>query len=162
MTIGAGDRMPEATLFEMTDDGPSRTTVSEVFSGKTVALFGVPGAFTPTCHMKHMPGFVDNADALRQRGFDEVICITVNDPFVAGEWGRATGATNAGIRIICDPDAALTQALGLAFDGSAGGLGVRSQRYSAIVKDGVFVTLNREDDRKQVAASSAGHLLTQL
>ncbi|MFQ5565660.1 MAG: peroxiredoxin, partial [Paracoccaceae bacterium] len=136
MTIAVGDRLPEATLFELTDQGPAQVASADVFAGKTVALFGLPGAFTPTCSNSHMPGFIAAADALRAKGVDEIVCLTVNDPHVAAAWGRTTGATAAGIRVLGDSLAEMTRAMGLDFDGSARGLGVRCKRFSALVKDG--------------------------
>jgi glutaredoxin/glutathione-dependent peroxiredoxin len=162
MTIAIGDRLPEATLFEMTDQGPVQLSTAGIFAGRTVALFGVPGAFTPTCHKRHMPGFVAAAPALRVKGIDEIVCLTVNDPFVAAEWGRATGATAAGIRIIGDSLAELTKAMGLEYDGSARGLGVRCQRFSALIRDGEVAILNLEEAPGQLTCTTGEALLDQL
>ena len=162
MTISVGDRLPEATLFEMTDQGPAQVASAEVFKGKTVALFGLPGAFTPTCSKSHMPGFVAAADALRAKGIDAIVCLTVNDPHVAAEWGRVTGATAAGIRVIGDSLAELTRAMGLDFDGSARGLGVRCKRFSALVKDGEVTILNLEPAPGQATCTAAEVLLDQI
>ena len=162
MTIEVGAKLPDAKLFEMTPDGPKAVPTSEIFGGKTVALFAVPGAFTPTCHLKHMPSFVENADALRAKGVDEIVCVTVNDPFVARAWREATGADQAGIRVMGDPTAAFVGALGLDFDGSAAGLGKRAQRFSALVKDGTVTALNVEDAPSKAEATKAEVLLGQL
>ncbi len=138
MTISVGERLPEATLFEMTGQGPAQVASADVFRGKTVALFGMPGAFTPTCHNAHMPGFVAAADALRAKGVDEIVCVTVNDPHVAAEWSRVTGAEAAGIRVLGDSLAEMTKAMGLEFDGSIRGLGIRCQRLPARIAELCF------------------------
>ena len=162
MTIAVGEKLPATTLFEMTPDGPKKVQAADLFQGKTVALFAVPGAFTPTCHMKHMPSFVENAEALRAKGVDEIICVTVNDPFVASAWAKATGADAAGIRVLADPTASFVGDCGLSFDGAAVGLGMRAQRFSAVVKDGTIVTLNVEDAPSKAEATKADVLLGQL
>lgn len=162
MTISVGDRLPEATLFELGEDGPQALKTDDVFAGRTVALFGVPGAFTPTCSGTHMPSFVETAEQLRAKGVDEVVCLSVNDPFVLAEWGRATGADKAGIRIIGDPLAELTRAMGLAFDGSARGLGIRCRRFSALVTDGMIKILNLEEAPRQAVCSRGDVLVDQI
>ena len=162
MTISVGDRLPEATLFEITGQGPAQVASAGVFAGKTVALFGLPGAFTPTCSNSHMPGFVAAADELRAKGIDEIVCITVNDPHVAAAWGRVTGAEAAGIRVLGDSLAELTRAMGLDFDGSARGLGVRCKRFSALVKDGEVTVLNIEPAPGQAVCSVGEVLLDQI
>ncbi|MEM6679277.1 MAG: peroxiredoxin [Pseudomonadota bacterium] len=162
MTIAVGETLPETTLFEMTDEGPKGIASAEILGKGTVALFGVPGAFTPTCHLKHMPSFVQNIEALKAKGVDAVVCLTVNDPFVAKEWGEATGATAAGIRVVGDAAAAFAQATGLSFDGAAVGLGVRAQRFSMLIKDGVVAALNIEDAPSKMDVTSAEALLEQI
>ncbi len=162
MTISVGERLPEATLFEITDQGPAQIASADVFAGKTVALFGLPGAFTPTCHKSHMPGFVAAASALRAKGIDEIVCVTVNDPYVAAEWGRVTGAEVAGIRVLGDSQAELTRAMGLDFDGSARGLGVRCKRFSALVRDGEIAILNIEPAPGPPTCTAAEALLGQI
>jgi peroxiredoxin len=162
MTISVGDRLPEATLFEMTDQGPAQVASSEVFAGKTVALFGLPGAFTPTCSNSHMPGFVASADDLRAKGVDAIVCLTVNDPYVAAEWGRVTGAEAAGIRVLGDSLAEMTKAMGLDIDGSARGLGIRCKRFSALVKDGEVTVLNIEPAPGAATCTAGEALLEQI
>ncbi len=162
MTISVGQRVPEAKLFELGEEGPQAVKSTEVLAGKTVALFGVPGAFTPTCHRSHMPSFVEAAEPLRAKGVDEIICMAVNDPFVLAEWRRATGADKAGIRVLGDPMAELTRAMGLDYDATSRGQGVRCQRFSALVRDGVVEILNIEEGRGQVTCSAGEALLDQV
>jgi len=143
MTISVGDKLPSVDLMEMTESGPSKVSVGDLFGGKKVALFAVPGAFTPTCSAKHLPGFVENLDALKAKGVDAVYCLSVNDPFVMGAWGKAQNSGD--VRMISDPDAAFTKAMNVEFDASGAGLGVRSRRYSMLVDDGVVKQLNLEE-----------------
>ncbi len=159
MTISIGDKVPAVDLMEMTESGPSKVSASDVFSGKKVALFAVPGAYTPTCSAKHLPGFVENLDALKSKGVDEVICLSVNDPFVMAAWGKAQDAS--GVRMMADPDAALTKAMKVEFDASGAGLGIRSRRYSMIVDDGTVTQLNLEETGG-FEVSDAETLLGQL
>ena len=158
MTISVGDRIPAASVFEMRGGEPVKFAVGEVFGGKTVALFGLPGAYTSTCSRVHMPSFVAAAGDLRAKGVDEVVCLTVNDPFVAGAWAEATGATAAGIRMMADPFAELTRAMGLDYYAPLRGLGIRCQRFSALVRDGEVGILNMED-RPGVAECTIGEVL---
>lgn len=162
MSIAVGDRLPEATLYEMTADGPKPVESAAVFGSGTVAIFGVPGAFTPTCHLKHMPSFVANADALRAKGVDAIVCVTVNDPFVAKAWAEATGADKAGIRVLGDATAAFVNALGITFDGSVVGLGTRAMRFSMVAKDGTVTFLASEDAPPAMDATSAEKMLEVL
>lgn len=160
MTITVGDRIPEATLIKATSDGPQPVSTAELFAGKTVALFSVPGAFTPTCSAKHLPGFVDNAEAIRKHGVDEIVCIAVNDAFVMGAWGKQAGADGK-VTMIADGNGEFSSKLGLTFDGSKFGMGTRGQRFSMLVKDGVVAQLNVEEPGA-FKVSSAEHLLEQL
>jgi len=159
MTIQVGDRIPDVPIAIATADGPQPTTTGEFFSGKRVALFAVPGAFTPTCSARHLPSFVDKAGELKSKGVDEIACVAVNDPFVMAAWGRADGSDD--ITMLADGNGAFADAVGLAMDGSKFGMGKRSQRYSMMVNDGVVEQLNVEAPG-EYRASSAEHLLEQL
>ena len=161
MTISVGDRLPDATFKTMTDDGPSDMTTADVFAGKTVAAFAVPGAFTPTCHAKHLPGFLDNLDALKAKGVDTVACISVNDVFVMNAWSKDSGGAGK-ILFLADGNGEFSEAVGLAFDASGAGLGTRSRRYAMLVEDGVVKTLNIEEAPGVAEASSAAELLKAL
>jgi peroxiredoxin len=159
MTIQKGDRLPDVPLTIATADGPKPTTSSEFFAGKRVALFAVPGAFTPTCSARHLPSFVEKAGELKGNGVDEIACISVNDPFVMAAWGERDGSED--ITMLADGNGAFSDALGLSFDGSKFGMGKRSQRYSMIVNDGVVEQLNVEQPG-EYRASSAETMLDQL
>jgi peroxiredoxin len=166
MTIQIGDRLPEGSLQEFIDVetegcalGPNTFNVADLVKGKTIAIFGLPGAFTPTCSAQHLPGYVQLADQLKAKGVDEIWCISVNDAFVMGAWGRDQKATGI-VRMMADGSAAFTKALGLEFDLVAKGFGVRSKRYSMLVQDGVVKQLNVESGGFDV--SSAETLLKQL
>lgn len=160
--VSVGDKLPEGTLFEMTDKGPAQVATSDLFNGRKIALFAVPGAFTPTCHNTHLPSFVGAAEALGGKGVDEVICMSVNDPFVMSNWGAATGASDAGIRMLGDADGAFTKALGLDFDGSGAGLGIRCKRFSALVENGMVKVLNVEDNPGNAVCSLGEALVDQI
>jgi peroxiredoxin len=159
MTIKVGDRLPDVPLSVATAEGPKPTTSGEFFSGKRVALFAVPGAFTPTCSARHLPSYVDKAEELKRNGIDEIACIAVNDPFVMAAWGDRDGSGD--ITMLADGNGAFADAIGLTMDGSKFGLGKRSQRYSMIVNDGVVERLNVEEPG-EYRASSAEHMLDQL
>ncbi len=167
MTIKIGDRLPEAKLAEFIEVetegcalGPNTFNVSDLVKGKTIAIFGLPGAYTPTCSAKHVPGYVEHAAALKAKGVDEIWCISVNDAFVMGAWGRDQGATGI-VRMMADGSADFTNAIGLPLDLIDRGMGVRSQRYSMLVKDGVVAQLNVEAPGK-FEVSNAETLLGQL
>ena len=159
MTIQKGDRLPDVPLTIATPDGPKPTTSGDFFSGKRVALFAVPGAFTPTCSAKHLPSYVEKAQDLKGKGVDEIACISVNDPFVMGAWNQAQGSED--ITMLADGNGEFSDAIGLSFDGSKFGMGKRSQRYSMVVNDGVVEQLNVEQPG-EYRASSAEYMLDQL
>ena len=159
MTIKVGDRLPDVPLAIATSEGPKPTSSGEYFAGKRVALFAVPGAFTPTCSARHLPSYVDKASELRSQGVDEIACISVNDPFVMGAWGKQDGSED--ITMLADGNGIFSDAVGLSFDGSQYGMGKRSQRYSMIVNDGVVEQLNIEQPG-EYRASSAEYMLDQL
>ena len=141
MAIKAGDTLPADTkLMEMGDAGPKQVTVRELTKGRTVVLFAVPGAFTPTCSMKHLPGFVDKAGDIRKKGIDEIVCLSVNDAFVMGAWGKEHGAGGK-VRMVADGNGDFTRAVGLEMDASGFGMGSRSKRYAMLVKDGKVTEL---------------------
>lgn len=142
MTIKIGDKIPACTLKTMGEKGPVDITTQEIFGGKTVLLFAVPGAFTPGCSMTHLPGYVVNADKIKAKGVDSIVCMSVNDAFVMGAWGKAQNADE--LLMLADGNGELTAKLGLELDGKGFGLGTRSQRFAMIVKDGTVTQLNVE------------------
>lgn len=159
MTISLGEKIPGVSVMLATAAGPQKADTSEVLGAGKVALFAVPGAFTPTCSAKHLPGFVQNKEALKQKGVDRIVCMSVNDAFVMKAWGEAQGAGD--IEMMADGNGEFTKALGLAMDASAFGMGVRSKRFSAIIENGVVKQLNVEAPGA-FEVSSAEHLLKQL
>lgn len=161
MAIKVGDKLPEATFTTMTADGPKPMTTAEVFGGKKVALFAVPGAYTPTCHKQHMPGFVERAEELKKKGFDTVACTAVNDVFVLTNWSKDSQADGK-IQMLADGSADFAKKLGLEIDLTARGLGVRSKRYAMAVEDGVVKILNIEDAPPTVDKSSAATLCSMI
>jgi peroxiredoxin len=160
MTIAIGDTLPAATLVRMTADGPEKVDTKDYFAGRRVALFSVPGAFTPTCSAKHLPGFIDKADALKAKGIDEVIGTAVNDAFVMGAWGKSAGADDK-VTLLADGNGDFVRALGLEFDGSAYGMGVRGKRFSMVVNDGKVEKLFVEAPG-EFRVSSAEYMLAEL
>lgn len=161
MAIEVGAKLPDAVVKVIGDAGPAEMKVSDIVGGKKAVLFAVPGAFTPTCHLNHLPGFVNHLDAIKAKGADTVACIAVNDPFVVGAWAKASGADGK-ILFIADWDGAFTKALGLDIDLSAAALGVRSKRYAMLVEDGVVKTLHIEDAPGKAEQSSAEALLATM
>ena len=161
MTIKPGDKLPDATLMHLTDAGPAPISTEELFGGKTVALFAVPGAFTPTCSNQHLPGFIEKSEELRAAGVDTIVCMSVNDAFVMGAWGKQQGAAGK-VMMVGDGNAELTEKMGLSVDSSGFGMGIRSVRFSMIVRDGVLETLNIEKNPGQAVNSGADNLLRQL
>jgi peroxiredoxin len=165
--IKVGDTVPDGALSEFIEVegngctlGPNSFKVSELTRGKTIAVFGLPGAFTPTCSAKHVPGYIEHAKDLHDKGVDEIWCVSVNDPFVMGAWGRETGSAGK-IRMMADGSATWTKALGLEFDLTERGMGIRSQRYSMLLKDGKVQSLNLEAPGK-FEVSDADTMLKQI
>jgi peroxiredoxin len=161
MSIKVGDTLPDATLISITPAGPAPLATRDLFSGKKVVLFGVPGAYTGVCTKQHMPGFVQDADAIKAKGVDTIACLAVNDPAVLTAWSKDTGADGK-ILMLSDWNADYIKQLGLDFDGSKFGLGTRSKRFSAVVDNGVVKELNVEDSPGQVTTSSAANALCLL
>jgi peroxiredoxin len=159
MTISVGDKLPDVTLVKATENGPEQVQSGEYFKGKTVALFSVPGAFTPTCSARHLPGYVDKADELKAKGVDEIVATAVNDAFVMGAWKSSAGSDD--ITMLADGNGDFAEAVGLTMDGSGFGMGKRGQRYSMVVEDGVVKELNVEAPG-DFSVSSAEHMLGQL
>jgi len=160
MTIKVGDKIPSAILTEMKGGAPQPVKTDDLFAGKKVAVFALPGAFTPTCSAKHLPGFVQSADALKAKGIDTIVCISVNDAFVMGAWGDQQG-TAGKVVMLADGNGDFTRALGLEMDASKFGMGKRSQRYSLVAENGIVTQLNIEEPGA-FAVSSADHMLKQL
>jgi peroxiredoxin len=161
MTIKVGDKVPEATFMQMTDKGPAPLPSDELFKGKKVVVFALPGAFTPTCSAKHVPGFVQNADALKSKGVDAIACVSVNDAFVMGAWGKDQKVGDK-VLMLADGNADFTKKLGLELDASGFGMGLRSKRYSMVVEDGKVTALNVEPNPSTADVSGAEHLLKSL
>jgi peroxiredoxin len=159
MTIAVGDKLPDVKLIKVAGDERDAVQSADYFAGKKVALFAVPGAFTPTCSAKHLPGFVEKADELKAKGIDEIACTAVNDAFVLSAWAKQSGAPS--ITMLADGNGEFAQAIGLVMDGSGVGLGKRSQRYSMLVNDGVVEQLNVEAPGA-FEVSSADYLLGQI
>ncbi len=160
MTIQVGDRLPQATFRVMTADGPAAKTTDDIFKGRKVVLVAVPGAFTPTCHRNHLPGYVQKGAEIRAKGIDAIAVTAVNDVFVMDAWAKASGGD--GIEFLADGNGDFAKAIGLTMDGSGFGLGTRSQRYSMVVDDGVVAAINIEDGPGKADISGAENLLKSL
>jgi len=160
MAINVGDKIPSATFMTFGANGPKPVTTDEIFAGKTVGLFAVPGAFTPTCSAKHLPGFKDHAAELKAKGVDAIACVSVNDVFVMKAWGENQGVGDS-VLMLADGNGAFTKAVGLELDASGFGMGSRSQRYSLVAKDGVVTHVNVESGG-EFKVSSAEYMLAQL
>lgn len=160
MAISVGEKLPEATFKIMTSDGPAEVTVSDYFGGAKVALFAVPGAFTPTCHAKHLPGFAANIDKFKAKGIDKIACVAVNDIFVMDAWAKHSKAPD-GIDFLSDGSGDFAKAIDMVLDASAFGMGTRSLRYSMLVDDGEVKALNVDEVPSSAEASSAEKLLEQ-
>jgi peroxiredoxin len=160
MSIQVGERLPEATLIKATADGPQPLASGDYFKGRRIALFSVPGAFTPTCSARHLPGFVDKAGDLKAKGVDEIACVAVNDAFVMQAWGESAGVADK-VTMLADGNGDFAKALGLVMDGTKFGMGVRGQRWSAVVNDGVVEQLNVEEPGA-FNVSSADYMLERL
>lgn len=161
MTIAIGEKLPQATFKEKTENGPVEVNTQELFAGKRVVLFAVPGAFTPTCTLNHLPGYLENREALIAKGVDDIAVVAVNDWHVMGAWAQQSGGLGK-IHFLADFDAAFTKAMGLDVDLSGGGLGVRSKRYAMLVEDGVVKSLDIEESPGQATVSSAQAMLERL
>lgn len=160
MTIAKGERLPSGNFTTMTANGPEPVASDDYFKGRTVALFSVPGAFTPTCSAKHLPGYIEKADELKAKGVDEVACMAVNDVFVMDAWGKSAGAEGK-VTMLADGNGDFAKAVGLTMDGSKFGMGTRGQRFSMVVRDGVVAELNVEAPG-DFKVSSADHMLAQV
>jgi len=160
MAIKVGDRVPSVTFRKLTDEGMEEVSTDELFKGRRVVVFGVPGAFTPTCSAQHLPGFIHNAEAIKAKGIDEIACVSVNDAFVMRAWGGAQGADGK-VTMLADGNGDFTRAVGVEIDASGFGMGKRSARYSLLVEDGVVKQINVEEAPGQMKVSSAESLLAQ-
>jgi peroxiredoxin len=161
MTLSTGDRIPQADLFVAGESGPEKMPSADLFAGRKVVLVGMPGAFTPTCHRNHLPGFLENRDAILAKGVDEIVVLTTNDTHVLKAWAEASGGKDK-VRFVSDGNAEFVQKAGLANDSSARGMGIRSKRFAMILEDGVVTELLLEDSPGQAITSSAARILEAL
>ncbi|SEM71971.1 thiol peroxidase (atypical 2-Cys peroxiredoxin) [Roseovarius tolerans] len=162
MTLSTGDKLPDATLLTLGENGPEEVALSARTAGRKVVIFAVPGAYTPTCSAAHVPSFIRTKDQFDAKGVDEIICISVNDPFVMKAWGEATGATEAGITLLGDPQSAFTKAIGMEFDAPPAGLLARSKRYAMYVEDGTVKVLHLEESPGTCEVTAGESLLAEI
>ena len=162
MSISVGDKLPQTSLTRLGDNGPETVDLSTLTAGRKVAIFAVPGAFTATCHSAHVPSFIRTKDAFADKGVDDIICISVNDPFVMKSWGEATGANEAGIHMLSDAESTFTNAIGMAFDAPPAGLIARSKRHAMLVEDGVVTVFHPEESPGTCEISGGEALLAAL
>jgi len=158
MTLATGDKLPEASFSRMGENGPEQVDLSSLSKGRKIVIFAVPGAYTPTCHSAHVPSFIRTKDGFAAKGVEEIVCLSVNDPFVMNAWGESTGATAAGLTLLADGTGAFTKAIGMSFDAAPVGLMGRSKRYAMLVEDGT-VTLLHVEEGPGVCEVSAGEAL---
>ena len=162
MTLSTGDKLPDATLLTLGENGPEEVALSARTAGRKVVIFAVPGAYTPTCSAAHVPSFIRTKDQFDAKGVDEIICVSVNDPFVMKAWGEATGATEAGINLLGDPQSAFTKAIGMEFDAPPAGLLARSKRYAMYVEDGTVKVLHVEESPGTCEVTAGESLLAEI
>tara|TARA_R110002124_G_scaffold166713_2_gene334080 strand:- start:29447 stop:29935 length:489 start_codon:yes stop_codon:yes gene_type:complete len=162
MAISKGDTLPDATLVELTGEGPKQVELSDRLAGRNVVIFALPGAFTGVCTTAHVPSFIRTADQLKSKGVDEIICLSVNDPFVMDAWDKQTGAGDAGIQMLCDPDSAFTKAVGMDFSAPPVGLINRSKRYAMYVQDGNVSVIQAEENPGQCDVSGGEAMLDAI
>ena len=162
MTLSTGDKLPDATLLTLGENGPEEVALSARTAGRKVVIFAVPGAYTPTCSAAHVPSFIRTKDQFDAKGVDEIICVSVNDPFVMKAWGEATGATAAGITLLGDPQSAFTKAIGMEFDAPPAGLLARSKRYAMYVEDGTVKVLHVEESPGTCEVTAGESLLAEI
>ena len=162
MAISKGDTLPDATLVELTGEGPKQVSLSERLKGRNVVIFALPGAFTGTCTTAHVPSFMRTAEQFKAKGVDEIICLSVNDPFVLKAWGESTGASEAGITMLGDPESAFTSAIGMDFTAPPAGLIARSKRYAMVVEDGTVTLIHAESSPGECEISAGEGLLAAM
>ena len=162
MTISVGDTLPEATFVRLGENGPEEVTIATLTAGRKVVFFALPGAYTPTCHSAHVPSFIRTKAQFDKKGVDEIICVSVNDPFVMKAWGETTGAADAGLKMLSDAESTFTKALGMDFDAPPAGLLARSKRYAMLVEDGKVAILNAEAAPGECEISAGEGLLDSM